>query len=134
MNSRRDDKEERGGDLYEDEASHNNNVACGESGRNSMGSNAPASTSLVYNVFAEYKKTFGMARQKQKAARSAPHNCKDSDIAASSILQSIRLDELRAVTNDGVTSVEQPIEVVGNNTGPAKFSRELENRFTSQLR
>src|SRR5258708_6073924 len=32
MDGRGDDEEERGGDLHEDEVSHNDTVACGESG------------------------------------------------------------------------------------------------------
>ena len=85
IDSRGEDKEKRGGDLHEDEVSHNNNVTCGESGGDSIGLNTPASASLIHNVFAEYKKTFGIARRKQKATRLAPHNNKDSGIVASSI-------------------------------------------------
>lgn len=99
-----------------------------------MGLNAPASAGLIHDVFAEYEKTFGMARRKQKTTRSAPHDCQDSGMAAGSIPQPIRLEAPRAVTDDGVTSVEQPTEVTRDDVGPRKFSRELENGFTSQLR
>ena len=59
-----------------------------------MGMFPPASAGLIYDDFAEYEKTFSTARLKHKTMRLAPPDRKNSDLAASSILQSTRVSEL----------------------------------------
>lgn len=64
MHKRGDDEEERGKDVQEDVLPYNGYLACGEGSDNGKGSEAPASAGLIYDVFAEYEKTFGTPRLK----------------------------------------------------------------------
>jgi hypothetical protein len=132
---RRDDKEERRGNLHEDRVPHNTNLACGEGGGDSIDSDAPASAGLIHNIFAEYKKIFSMPKRKQKAVGSTLHNYKDSDIIADPISPPIRHEEPLAVTDDGITGIEPPIVMAGDKVGPNHYlRREFRNKSTPRPR
>jgi hypothetical protein len=83
MHKHEDEEEERGKDVQENVHPHNDYFVCGEGGGNGIGPEAPASASLIYNVFTKYEKTFGTPRLKQKAARSAlRYSSNDNDSLA----------------------------------------------------
>jgi hypothetical protein len=64
MHKRRDDEEERDKDVQKNVLLPNSYFACGEGISNGIGLEAPAFAGLIYNVFAEYEKTFGTLRLK----------------------------------------------------------------------
>ena len=121
MHSCKDREEERGEDLQENVLPHSGNFACGEGSCDGIGSDAPASAGLICNVFAEYEKTFGMPRRKQKTAHSALHSCNYSDSSAHPVPQSLHLAEPLTVTDDGGRSIKQPTEVTDSVIGPGHF-------------
>ncbi|KIX03677.1 uncharacterized protein Z518_07230 [Rhinocladiella mackenziei CBS 650.93] len=100
-----------------------------------IGSHAPASVGLIYDVFTESEMAFGMPRRKQKAARSTPHDRQDSDIAAGSVPRPISHEDPHAVADDGVTGIGQWTEVASDDVGSSCFSRgAFENGSTPRTR
>ena len=96
-----------------------------------MGSDTPASVGRIHDVFAEFKKTFGMARGKQKAALTTLYDRRDYDVAAGSLPRPVSR-EPRAAADDGVTDTKQAAEAVGGDAGRNNFSEEeSENMCTS---
>ena len=136
MHKRGDDEEERGKDVQEDVLPHNGYFARGEGSGNDIGPEAPASAGLIHDVFAEYGKTFGTPRLKQKAARSALYySSNDNDSLAGHIPRSLHHEEPQAVTDDGGISIEHPTQVAGDVVSPGRFlRRELEDGSTSRPR
>jgi hypothetical protein len=131
--NRAGDEGERGNNLHEDEALHTNTLARGDCGNeyngNGTGSDAPASVGLIHDVFAEYEETFVMPRRKQKAARSALHDCPDSDTTAGSIPCSDSQGEPWGATDDGIADMEQPIEAAGGDAGRCDFSKKRDQEW-----
>jgi hypothetical protein len=132
MHGCRDEEEERGEDLQENVLSHSSNFAYGEGNCDDIGSDAPTSAGLICNVFAEYEKTLGMPRRKQKTARSALYSCNYSDSSVDPVPRFLHPEEPLTVTDDGGRSIEQPTEVADSVVGPGRFlRREFEDRPTS---
>ena len=130
-----ENEEERDENLREDETPNNDTIVCGEGVEDDIGSDAPASAGLIHDVFAEYERTFSMPRRKQRVARPALHDYRDNGIATGSIPPPISHPEPRAVADDDVTGMEQPVEAAGEDVGPNNSSRgEIENGSTFQPR
>jgi hypothetical protein len=70
IDSRGDGEVERCENLYSDEVLYYDNLARSEGGGDDIGSDAPASVSLIQDVFVEYERTFSMPRRKKGAAHS----------------------------------------------------------------
>jgi hypothetical protein len=135
MHGYRDKEEERGEDLQENVLLYSGKFACREGNCDDIGSDAPASAGLICDVFAEYKKTFDMLRQKQKTARSALHSCNYSDSSADPVPRFLYPKEPLTVTDNGSRSIEQPTEVTDSVVSLGHFlRREFEDGSTSQPR
>ena len=134
-----DEKEGGSNKSHKDDALHARTLARGngsnEYSDNGTGLNTPASVGRIYDVFAEFEQTFGMARRKQKTVVATLRDYPNRDVTAGSVPSPVGRGEPRSAADDGAADLEQLSEAVSADVGRNYLSKgEIENGSTFQSR